>query len=304
MAEPVELLRVTVPTLERPTNVARFLEKLGLSNTLVRRLKVAHGIRVNGAPVHTTHWLAEGDELVLALPAREAPGVIPEPVPVDVLYEDADLLVVNKPPGLVVHPTRGATHGTLANGLAYRFRERGERAGIHPVHRIDADTSGLVLFAKNPLAHQRLDAQLREHKLERHYLALAWGRLPDAGVIDRPIALAGDHPVARAVSAAGQAAVTRYEVRARYAKPAPHGATLLRLVLETGRTHQIRVHLADAGHPLVGDTLYGGDRPPVLPRQALHAETLAFRHPRSGAAMAFSAPLPDDLAGLLAALAD
>ncbi|HEY9723524.1 MAG TPA: RluA family pseudouridine synthase [Oscillatoriaceae cyanobacterium] len=303
MPEPVELLRARVPALERPTSVARFLEKLGLSNRLVRRLKVALGISVNGEVVRATHLVQAGDEVVLRLPVREAPGVIPEPIPVAIVYEDADLLVVNKPPGLVVHPTRGATHATLANGIAYLFRERGERAGIHPVHRIDADTSGLVLFAKNPLAHQRLDEQLRAHKLDRHYLALVWGRLPDAGVIDQPIALAGDHPVARTVAEHGQRAVTNYAAIAHFARPEPEGTTLVRLRLETGRTHQIRVHLADAGHRLVGDTLYGGDRPALLPRQALHAETLAFAHPRDGRSMTFEAPLPDDLAALLAALA-
>lgn len=295
----IELLRATAP-VGAPKTVGRFMEgPLRLSGTLIRRLKTAGGIRLNGEVVRTDHPLAPGDELVLSLPPAPASGVRPEPVPVAIAHEDADLVVVDKPPGLVVHPTRGATHGTLANGLAWAFRERGVRAGIHPVHRIDRQTSGLVLFAKHPLAHQRLDQQLRANKLARRYMALVWGQPAEAGRVVAPIARDGLHPVARAVDADGQAAATSFTVLRRF--PAPD-VSLVALALETGRTHQIRVHMAHLGHPLVGDDLYAPARPAWLARQALHAETLAFEHPRSGAPCAFRAPLPPDMAGLLARL--
>lgn len=299
----MELLRVTVGEGVHPTTtVGRYLQgPLGLSSTLVRRLKMAQGIRLNGEVVKTNQAIAPGDELVLSLPPAPAEGVVPEPVPLSIVYEDDDLIVLDKPAGVVVHPTKGCYHGTLANGLAHLYRTRGTPAGIHPVHRIDRDTTGLVLFAKHPLAHMRLDAQLQAHKLERRYLALVWGRIEaESGRIDEAIGLAPDHPVAREVAAGGQPAATRFSVVARYSAPAPWGCTLLALTLETGRTHQIRVHMAHYGHPLLGDTLYAGDRPPALGRQALHAATLAFRHPRTDAPMRFESPLPADMAALIA----
>lgn len=298
----MELLRVTVPPEASPTTVGRYLQgPLELSSTLVRRLKMAAGIRLNGEVVRTNHPLAPGDELVLSLPPAPAEGVMPEPVPLDVVYEDDDLIVLNKAAGVVVHPTKGVYHGTLANGLAFYFHERGTPFGIHPVHRIDRDTTGLVLFAKHPLAHLRLDRQLQAHKLERRYVALVWGRPEaDAGRIEEAIGLVAGHPVAREVAEGGQPAATRFEVRARFDTPAPWGSSLLALTLETGRTHQIRVHMAHRGHPLLGDTLYAGDRPAVIDRQALHAATLTFRHPRSGERLSFEAPLPHDMEAVIA----
>lgn len=300
-AAPFELIRMRVPPDAAPTTVGRWLEReLGLSSTLVRKLKATPGgILVEGAHRRTVDPLRPGEELVLSLPPDPAPNVRPEPVPLAVVHEDPDLIVLDKAPGVVVHPTHGVYSGTLANGLAWRWAERGEPAGIHPVHRLDRQTSGLIVFAKHALAHQRLDVQLLAHKLERAYLALVWERpQADAGEVDLPIALAGNHPVARAVKAGGQAARTAWTVVERYPGPPPDGAALLRLVLATGRTHQIRVHMAAIGHPLIGDTLYADGRPPIAPRQALHATTLAFRHPRSGEAMRFESPLPADLAAV------
>jgi 23S rRNA pseudouridine1911/1915/1917 synthase len=300
----MELLRHVVPPDARPTLVGRYMKgRLALSGTLIRRLKMSNGVLLNGQPVWADHPIGPGDELVLVLEPRESTGVDPEPVPLAIVYEDEDLIVLDKPPGVVVHPTKGCYHGTLANGLAHLFRERGQTLGIHPVHRIDRHTSGLVLFAKHAMAHQRLDEQLRAHKLDRRYVALVWGQVePDRGRIDRPIGLVEGHPVAREVAEGGQPSVTDFEVLYRFAEPAPWGCTLLRLTLQTGRTHQIRVHMASEGHPLVGDDLYSTAYPPALGRQALHAATLAFKHPRTGEPCHFESPLPDDFRSFLSGL--
>jgi 23S rRNA pseudouridine1911/1915/1917 synthase len=288
----MELLRHRVPADARPTTVGRYLEgPLGLSGTLVRRLKMAGGIRLNGAVVKVNHPIGPGDEVVLTAIRADAPNVAPEPMDLEIVHEDEDVVVLNKPAGIVVHPTKGVYAGTLANGLAYRWVQRGEPAAIHPVHRIDRDTSGLVVFARHALAHQRLAEQLLAHSLERSYLAVVRGGLEaDRGTIDAPIALRGDHPTARAVRPEGQQAVTDYEVVER-----GDGVTLVRLRLRTGRTHQIRVHMAHLGHPLLGDDLYGAVRGGIMPRQALHAETLGFVHPRSGEHVLFRADWPADL---------
>ncbi len=303
---PIELVRTRVPADAPPGTVGRWLEReLGLSTSLIRKLKrTPGGIVVQGLHRRTVDPLQPGEEIVLSLAPDPAPNVAPEPVPLTIVYDDFDLIVLDKAPGVVVHPTHGVYSGTLANGLAWRWAERGEPAGIHPVHRLDRHTSGLIVFAKHALAHQRLDVQLLAHKLERAYLALVWGQPgDDAGEVDLPIALAGNHPVARTVREGGQPASTAWEVVARFDRPAPEGAALLRLVLRTGRTHQIRVHMAAIGHPLIGDALYAADRPALALRQALHAETLAFRHPRTDALMRFASPLPADLAAVRDALA-
>lgn len=300
----MELLTVTVPPEARPTTVGKYMKgALKLSGTLIKRLKMSGGVILNGEPVWADHPIQPGDELRLVLAVKEAENVDPEPVPLSIVYEDDDLIVLDKPPGLVVHPTKGCYHGTLANGLAYHYKQQGETRGIHPVHRIDRHTSGLVVFAKHAMAHQRLDEQLRAHKLERHYVALVWGRVAaDRGRVDRPIGLVEGHPVAREVAEGGQPSVTDYEVVQRFDGPAPWGCTLLRLTLQTGRTHQIRVHMASEGHPLVGDDLYAKEYPPALGRQALHAATLAFKHPRTGEPCRFESPLPEDFRTFLEAL--
>ena len=287
-----ELYRIRIPADAAPTTVERFLRReLGCSTHLIRRLKVANGMVVDGVSRRTIDPLLPGQELVLSLPPLPAVNVAPEPVPLAIVYEDADLIVLDKPAGVVVHPTHGVYAGTLANGLAYLWQQRGEPTGIHPIHRLDRLTTGLLVFAKHSWAHHRLDEQLLAHKLDRAYLALVWGHpATDAGTVDLPIGMAGTHPVERAIVEGGQAARTSWEVAERYAD-----AAQLRLVLATGRTHQIRVHMAAIGHPLLGDTLYAADRPLAAPRQALHAAVLAFKHPRTGEPMRFESSLPPDL---------
>lgn len=275
--------------------------QLGMSGHLIRRLKAVDGIVLNGRPVRLDAPAQKGDELELRLPSGPSSKVDPEPVPLDILYEDADLIVLNKQAGLVVHPSHGCYHGTVANGLAHYFLTRGEAAGMHPVHRIDRDTSGLVVFAKHPYAHQQLALQLTEFKLDRQYLAIAEGLVEgDHGVIEAPIARRPGPGGYREVAAHGQTAKTRYQVLARSALTSE---SLVSLWLETGRTHQIRVHLESVGHPLLADKLYGHPHA-SLQRQALHARTLSFRHPRTQAVMRLVAPLPEDLSSHMRAVFD
>lgn len=288
-------------------------------------------LTVNGVTVtEPNRKLAEGDAIEILLPAPEDPVPKGEAIPLDVLYEDADLIVVNKPPGLVVHPAAGNWTGTLVNALIHHCGDSlsgiggVRRPGI--VHRLDKDTSGVMVVAKNDVAHRHLADQFADHgrtgPLERAYQALVWGRPQRlAGTIDAALGRSRDR-VRRAVrtdeGSDVRHAVTHYTVQARYGET-PDGtaaASLVECRLETGRTHQIRVHMAHIGHPLIGDEDYGAaykTKVNKLPeavaarvrrfrRQALHAYLLAFTYPRSGELMRFTAPMPEDMAALTAAL--
>ncbi|MGE3296765.1 MAG: 23S rRNA pseudouridine(1911/1915/1917) synthase RluD [Porticoccaceae bacterium] len=270
----------------------------------------AGDLRVDGAARRSKDRLAGGEWLCLDAPLEPAGDWIEQPVPLRVVYEDAELLVIDKPAGLVVHPGAGNRDGTLLNGLLRHCPELRAlpRAGI--VHRLDKDTTGLLVIAKTLRAHADLVAQLRERTVSRDYDALVRGLVISGGTVSAPL---GRHPTARtrmAVVAGGRAAVTHYRVAQRLPRH-----TLLRVSLETGRTHQIRVHLAHIGHPVVGDPLYGGRL--QLPagtgpactaaltgfrRQALHAARLSVLHPATGVVMTWEAPLPADFAALLATL--
>lgn len=265
--------------------------QLGASRALIRRLKASNGIFLNDRPVRVHQPARPGDVLRLVWPEGPSGRVDPEPVPLAIAYEDEDLILLDKPPGMVVHPTHGCHHGTLANGLAWYFQQQERSHGIHPVHRLDRQTSGLVLFAKHGYAHQQLALQLEAFKLDRVYLAVAQGLMPDdEGTIEGAIERLPGPGGFRRVAPAGQPAVTHFRVLAR---SAAFGETLLAVRLETGRTHQIRVHLAHSGHPLVGDAQYGQSHE-RLGHTALHAQSLTFRHPRTREIMRFSAPLPVD----------
>ena len=267
---------------------------------------VANGsVLVDGAPVAKSRRLEAGEVIeVLAEPAPPGPPG-PEPgVPVTVRYEDADVIVVAKPAGLVVHPGAGHLHGTLVNGLLARYPELagvGDPARPGIVHRLDRDTSGLLLVARSPRAYDALVERLAAHEIERRYLALVWGRF-DAprGVIDAPIGRSLRRPTRMSVREGGRSARTAYEVRAEYSEPV---VSLLECTLETGRTHQIRVHLSAIGHPIVGDATYGGAREAIrLDRPFLHALELAFDQPATSERLSFTDPLPPDLAAVLAGL--
>lgn len=279
--------------------LARLVPSLSRSQAqrLIEQGAVTHG----GRPVKKNEKLSAGDTLELTLPeAREVP-IEAQPIPLEVCYEDADVIVVNKPKGLVVHPAPGHADGTLVNALLAHCGDSlsgigGEkRPGI--VHRIDKDTSGLIIAAKNDAAHAALAAQLKDHSLARTYICLVCGRIrDDAGTIDAPI---GRHPTDRKKMAVTQkgsrSAVTHWEVIARY-----RGYTHIRCRLETGRTHQIRVHMAHIGHPLLGDALYGAPSPDKgLSGQCLHARELKFIHPRTGEHVVVSTDLPEYFTSVL-----
>jgi len=280
----------------------------GLSRSLVQRLIREGRVTVGGRPGRAGQRLERGDRVVVRMPPEAPEPLRPEPIPLTIVYEDADLLVVDKSAGLTVHPAAGVRRGTLAAALlAYRPELAGvggpERPGI--VHRLDRDTSGLLVVAKNEAARAALVRQWKEQQVEKGYLALVHGRLePLQGVIDAPVGRDQRHRQRMAVVEGGRAARTAYRVQ-RYLQGGPSDRdvySLVEVTPSTGRTHQIRVHFAALGHPLVGDRVYG--RPSaVLGRQFLHAHRLAFRHPVDGRLLEFESPLPDDLRQALERLA-
>lgn len=266
----------------------------GLTRSAAQRLLEQGAVTLNGAPARKNARLSPGDALEVALSAPEPIDVLPQSIPLDVVYEDGDVIVVNKPVGLVVHPAPGHPDGTLVNALLYHCGSSlsGINGQLRPgiVHRIDRDTSGLIIAAKNDRAHLALASQLQDHSLARTYEAVAVGGLrEDSGTVNAPI---GRHPADRKKMAvdrkSGREAVTHWSVLARYP-----GYTHLECRLETGRTHQIRVHLASIGHPLLGDTVYGAKKPvPGLAGQCLHARRLRFVHPSTGLPVELECPLP------------
>jgi 23S rRNA pseudouridine1911/1915/1917 synthase len=278
-----------------------------ISRGLAASLVEAGSVSVNGTAVTArSHRVTAGDEVTVVLP--EPGEVLPQAdasVPVDVRYEDVELIVVDKPAGLVVHPGAGNPSGTLVNGLLARFPELvavGDPARPGIVHRLDAGTSGLLVVARTPLAYTSLVDQLSSRAVVRAYDALVVGRVEaDEGVVDAPIGRSPREPTRMAVRADGRPARTRYEVRARWTEPT--AVSRLECGLETGRTHQIRVHLAAIGHPVVGDVRYGGVRSTVpVERPFLHAARLGLRHPRTGDSLEFESALPEDLEAVLEVL--
>ena len=266
-----------------------------LSRSLIQKCIEAGAVTLDGKAIKKNARAQAGGELLFRFPETAELPLEAQDIPLDVVYEDGDLIVVNKPRGMVVHPAPGHPDGTLVNALLFHCGDSlsgiggVQRPGI--VHRIDKDTSGLLAAAKNDFAHQGLSAQLSDHSLFREYEAVVCGSLrEEAGVIDRPV---GRHPVDRKRMAVneknGKSAVTHWAVEARY-----RGYTQVRCRLETGRTHQIRVHMASIGHPLLGDGLYGAKCPDKgLEGQCLHARRLTLVHPRTGETMTFEAARPD-----------
>lgn len=261
------------------------------SRRMFRRLKLAGAILVNGNSVFLNSPVYKGDKVTVFLEEEGAGRVSPEPVPLNIIHEDEDLIILDKQPGVVVHPTKNYQQGTLANGLAYYWSQQGKQHWIRPVTRLDRDTSGLLVFAKHAYTHSFLAKQMEQGRYQRHYLAICHGIVSaEEGSIDAPIARCLENASRRQVTAEGARAVTHYRVLERYPT-----ATLLSLRLETGRTHQIRVHLAHIGHPIIGDSLYGSEEGTTfLKRQALHASFIQFLHPRGGI-QSWSSPIPDDM---------
>ena len=274
----------------------------GISRSQWKMLIEDAAVKVNGRGCKPNYKLREGDVVEWSLPDPVSAAALPEDIPLEILYEDEAVLVLSKPPGLVVHPASGNETGTLVNALMFHdpvFCAL-DRAGI--VHRLDKDTSGVMVVAKSEAAMNELQRQFKDRETEKEYLALVWGEPPPGRRIRTGI---GRHPVHRQKMAVlneeGRDAVSSYEIAERFDETA-----LLRVSIETGRTHQIRVHMAHIGHPIVGDTVYGRSRRHHLPespqRQMLHAARLAFNHPVSGKRLSFEAPLFDDMHRLLDAL--
>ncbi|MDL2218874.1 RluA family pseudouridine synthase [Ruminococcaceae bacterium OttesenSCG-928-O06] len=280
---------------EATMRLDRFVaEKCGVPRALAQKLIEEENVLVNGKKPTKGLKLAEGDALEITLPPPKQVEILPQNIPLDIVYEDDWLLVVDKPKGMVVHPAAGNWDGTMVNALMHHCGDSlsgigGEvRPGI--VHRIDKDTSGLLVVAKNDEAHQKLAAQLAQHSMQRQYQAVVYGHFRQReGIIDAPIGRSKKDRKKMAVTQSNaKSAVTAYEVVAEYP-----GFTHLRLRLQTGRTHQIRVHMAEVGHPLAGDAVYGPKKViRSLGGQCLHAAMLGFIHPKTGQEMCFTSPLP------------
>lgn len=270
---------------------------LGLSGTVVRRIKwLEDGILLDSQRVNTRACPREGQVLSVRLsdPERRS-GILPAPGPLDIVYEDADILILNKAPGVPVHPGPGHFNDTVGNFLLNYYDQSGIEADFHPVHRLDRGTSGLLAVAKHPHAQEVLKHQLHTASFRREYRAVCEGvPVPTTGIIDAPVGPREGSLVEQEVRPDGKEARTHYEVLSVHG-----GRALLHLVLDTGRTHQIRVHMAHMGHPLTGDFLYGTEDKTLIPRPALHSFRLTLRHPITQEEMTFEAPLPADLLELL-----
>jgi 23S rRNA pseudouridine1911/1915/1917 synthase len=302
----MDIFELEITAEENGTRLDSYLaeELEGISRSYLQKLIGEGLILVNQKTVKANYKVKTGDTLLVQIPEAAPVDIQPEPMNLDIVYEDSDLLIVNKPVGLVVHPAHGHYSGTLVNGLLAHCTDlSGINGKMRPgiVHRIDKDTSGLLMIAKNDLAHQHLAEQLKAHSIKRAYYALVQGVISrPAGLVDAPI---GRHEIDRKKMAVtfknSKEARTHYYVKERFAKN-----TFIECRLETGRTHQIRVHMAYLGHPLVGDPLYGTRKNNLdFPGQALHAYALGFVHPRTGEELYFEAPIPEHFQSVLKTLA-
>ncbi|MBN7772205.1 RluA family pseudouridine synthase [Clostridium aminobutyricum] len=265
--------------------------KFTFSSRLMSKLKRGDFIYVNGNSAKLYLPANPGDVISIVFP-EEKSDFLPEPIDITPVFEDKDLLIINKQPGYVVHPTKGHPVHTMANGIMKYMLDTNQSFKIRFINRLDMDTSGLLVVAKNSHSQDEFTKQMKENKVAKKYVALVKGTLSqDTGTIDLPLGRPDAERVERGVMEDGHPSVTHYTVLKRYDK----GYTLVELLLETGRTHQIRVHLSHIGYPVVGDHLYGGENPWLIERQALHARYLSFYHPVTGEFMEVEAPLPQDI---------
>ena len=296
--EHVRYFSCTVPPERDGTEAGNFLRHgLGFSAALIKRAKhLADGIAIDGQRITTRTALRAGQLLQVRLSDHERRSdIFPEDGPLDIVYEDEDLLVLNKPPRMTVHPDPLHNSGTLGNFLLAYYDRHGIPADFHPVHRLDRGTSGVMVVAKHAYAQELLRRALHSGDFQRSYLAVCDGCPPaQAGRIDLPIAHSMDSMIRQEIRPDGAPACTEYTVLRKTAE-----RSLVRLVLQTGRTHQIRVHMAAIGCPLTGDFLYGTENQALISRPALHSHTLSFRHPLSRQQLSFEVPLPEDMAHLL-----
>ncbi len=274
-------------------------QRLGLSERLVKRLKYSSQLFCNGIPVYVNKCVEDGDIVMARVEFDDTnEDIVPEDVPIDILYEDESLLVINKPPNTVVHPTWNHQSGTIANAVMYYLLGKGIKTKIRPVSRLDRDTTGIIIFALNQFAQEVLIRQMKDHSFNKEYIGIVHGIMEDdSGTINLPIERKPDSIMLRHTSPSGAPSVTHYEVLKRL-----RDTTLLKFILETGRTHQIRVHCQATGHPLLGDTLYpalqadnGQTTIKIIDRQALHSRSVSFIHPVTGEPVTIAAPVPDDI---------
>ena len=265
-------------------------EYFDFSARLRNRIKREKLTMKNGAYAEGWHKVSEGDVISITLPGEHS-NFPPENIPIDIVYEDDDLMVINKQPGIVVHPTKGHPAGTIANALSNYMEQSGDIFKIRFVNRLDRDTSGLLLVAKNAYCQNHITDQMRKDLIHKRYIAIVRGTMDsESGTIDLPIGRPDPEDIRRGVIADGAPSVTHYQVLEHL-----KDHTLVELLLETGRTHQIRVHLSHIGHPVAGDTLYGEEDAGLIGRQALHAAGLSLIHPITKEPVEFEAPLPDDM---------
>lgn len=288
--------KVFIVDKEEGTRIDKYLSDIlkGKSRSFIQGLIEKESISVNGNLVKSNYKLKSLDQIEVIIPEPEVLRVTPEEIKLDILYEDKDIVVVNKEQGMVVHPAPGNYNGTLVNALLFHCDDLSSINGIiRPgiVHRIDKDTSGVLVVAKNDDAHNKLAAQLKDHSMKREYYALVEGRLNnDLGIINKPLGRDKKNRLKIAITEDGRTAITHYKVLERY----DAGYTLIKCILETGRTHQIRVHMASLGHPLVGDPVYGFKKQRFkLKGQMLHAKKLGFIHPSTNEYVEFITDLPD-----------
>lgn len=272
--------------------------RLGLSSRLMIKLKKEGGARLNNEETKLYLTVKEGDVISVSFPKEES-FFEPEDIPLDIVYEDKDILLINKQPGIVVHPTKGHPFGTVANAVTYYMQKKNDRFKIRFVNRLDRDTSGILIVAKNSFAQEDLSKQMKDDKVIKKYMAVVEGIIEkDSGVVDEPIGRENEGDIKRAVIPHGYESITHYRVIERI----KNDYSVVELILKTGRTHQIRVHMSYIGHAVVGDTLYGEKECNLIDRQALHAYYLSFIHPVTKKIIEAVAPLPEDIQSLIEAL--
>lgn len=286
-----------VTEVDRGATVRDVMKKrLGFSSRLVTKFKKGLGtVKRNGIQVRNFAEVMPGDVLDITMP-EDVSHFEPEDIPVEVVFQDEDLMLINKQPGVTVHPTRTHPSGTLANGLMKRMLDTGDKYKIRFVNRLDMDTSGILIVARNSHCQDAISRMMKRDEVEKYYYAIVHGLVEqDEGTVDAPIGRSEPDSIYRTVRPDGSPSITHYKVLERFES----GFTLLKLRLETGRTHQIRVHMKHIGHPIAGDHLYGKTEPELIGRQALHAGRIAFPHPISGEPLDVEAPLPEDFQNLL-----
>lgn len=286
------ILEYEIPSEYDGANITTVLKQhFKISTNLIKDLKkYKEGIQVNGEHKRVVDFVAKGDILKITIRDTASENIVPTDIPLDIVYEDEDVLVINKLPNMPTHPSMGNYENSLANGVMYYYKSKGEERVFRAVNRLDKDTSGLMAVAKNSYIHARLGEEIQKKELKRKYMCIVCGDVERDGTVDAPIRRADGSVINRIVAPDGQRAVTHYRVIKRYRE-----YTLLEMELETGRTHQIRVHMAYIGHPLVGDWLYGTEDHNIAKRQMLHSCYLCFTHPITGQIMEFKDEMAEDM---------